>query len=169
MGKWSQVSAGSDRALFRDNRMNTGVEKSHEKLQKFDTHAAEALSENIGAQQKHGARFRFAKRVADTTGVAAHKIDLQLSEFVWSDAHVGQLAKSGIDAVNGFSCSEDLLDESSTLAHALLRSGRDCDRSTGDGDRLDLRKRERLAVEGESFHAKMVGLSDEGRTVETAM
>ena len=84
----------------------------------------------------------------------------KLGEFVWSDAYVGQLAESGIDAVDGLAGSEDLLDESSTLANAFLRGWCDCDLRTGDGDRLDLGKRERLAVEGESFHAKMVGQRD---------
>ena len=64
MGEGRKIAAGAHGAFLRNDGMDAGVEQSRREAAASSTrHAAEALGEHVGAQQKHGARFGFAERL----------------------------------------------------------------------------------------------------------
>ena len=69
-----QISARTDRTLFRDDWMHAAIQQFAQKLDHFKTDAAQPQRQHIGAQQDHRAHFRDRERPADAAGVAAHEI-----------------------------------------------------------------------------------------------
>src|SRR5581483_7856084 len=100
MGQRREVAAGSYGALLRDDRMNSSVEKGNQLLQQLEADSTEALGENVGAQQNHGANLRLAQRLSDTARMASDKIDLQVGKLIGRHAHVRELAEACVDAVD---------------------------------------------------------------------
>ena len=96
-----KIAARAHRTLFRHDGMNACVEQGDQHLDGLFAHSAEALGENVCAQQEHGADFGLGKRLAQAAGMASHQIHLQVAEAVSRNANVRELAEAGIDAVDG--------------------------------------------------------------------
>ncbi len=111
MRERGEVAAGAYGALLGDHRMNAGVEQRDKKFEDLDAGSAEALGEDVGAQQKHGARFGLAEGIANAARVAADEVGLQLRQVLIRNAHVGKFSESGIDAINGLAGGDDLLNQ----------------------------------------------------------
>ena len=118
MSERGEITAGADGALLRNDGMNAVVEHGDQQLEQRGAHAAEALGEHVGAQQQHGADFRLGERIADSAGMAADQIGLELCELIGGDANVGQLAEAGVDAIDGFAGGEDFLNQGTAAGDA---------------------------------------------------
>ena len=108
--------------------MDTGVEHRAKRFNDDGAHAAEAFGEGVGAEEHHGASFRDGERSADSTGVGADKIDLQLADLFGRDAHGGEFAEAGVDAVGGFVGGDQAVNDGAGGPHAGDGGG-----SEGDG------------------------------------
>ena len=89
MRQWRQIPTRADRALGWNDRMHAVVEQRDQQLDQLVADAAQSLGEDVGAQQQHGAHFRLFQRLAQSAGVAAHQVALQLLQVTRADAHVG--------------------------------------------------------------------------------
>ncbi len=81
--------------------------------------AAEALCQCIAAQQQHAARFRFTERRADTAGVRADKIYLQLADLLAGDANAGEFSEASVDAVSGLARRDEFVHHGARGVHAF--------------------------------------------------
>src|SRR5215470_7334383 len=93
--EWSEVARGADRALRRNQGMNTAIEHRAERLGDDGTNAGEAFCDSIGAQDERGARFRFAEGGADAAGMTSNQIHLKLLNLIGRNANRGELAETG--------------------------------------------------------------------------
>ncbi len=152
MGERSKIAAGAHGAFLRDDGMDLGIEQANEQLGELDARTAESLGEHVGAKHQHGARFGLAERLAHAAGMAADQIGLELGEMVAGDADVSQLAKAGVDAVDGLPRGNDALDEGAARGHALARGVSDGDGATIERNTFDFGKSKGLAIELERFH-----------------
>ena len=89
--------------------MHAAVEQADEQLDQFVADAAQSFAKDIGPQQQHGADLRFVQRLAQSAGVAAHQVALQLLEVSGADAHIGQFAEAGVDAIGRFVAGDNAL------------------------------------------------------------
>src|SRR5437879_3833857 len=116
-----EITASSDRSLFRNHRMNSAIEHLAKQLDYFETNAAPAKSEHIRAQKHHRAHFGLRKERTNAAGVTANEVELKLSQLVMWNADVGELAKSGVhpvhDNVAGDNSIDDLARSQNTRAH----------------------------------------------------
>ena len=96
--------------------------------------------EAIGEEQRHRARRRDVKWLADAAGVAADQVALQRGELVARNGDAAEVAKAGGDAVDLPSLLLDALDDGARRANALYRpSGQvNCAFATRDSDDLAL-------------------------------
>ena len=59
-----------------------------------------------------------AKRIADSSSMAAHEVYLQFGKLVPRYSHIRQLAESRVYAVYRFACRKDSLNQSAALGHS---------------------------------------------------
>ena len=71
-----------------------------EMTERLEADSGEAFRQHVGPQRHRCAHDRHRQRIADTGGVTAQQIELQLGERVVRDAHVGEVAEAGVDAVD---------------------------------------------------------------------
>jgi hypothetical protein len=146
MRERSQIATRSYRAFGGDDRVDPCIEHGHEQVNELRPHTTVSLGEDIGAQQEHSPRLSFAERLAEAAGVAANQVGLELGQTVGGNAHIGQLAKSGVDAVNGLASFEDGLNDLTALDNADKGFRSDGNRSKPGRYRFDFRERKWLAV-----------------------
>ena len=70
-----------------------------------------ALGQHVGAQRHRRAHDRYRQRFADAGGVAAQQVDLQLGERVGRDPNLGEVAESGVDAVDRLVAAREGVDD----------------------------------------------------------
>src|SRR5207249_4096380 len=97
MGERGEIARGSDGALRWDDGMDAGVEHFAERVDDFRANAAEAFGEGVGSKKHHRAGFGFAEGRADTAGVRADQIDLQLADLLGGNTNGSEFAEAGID------------------------------------------------------------------------
>ena len=118
MRQWSKIATRPHGTLFRHDRMNSSIEEAHQHLDDFSANSAEALGEDICAQQEHGPDFGIRQRSAQSASMAPQQIHLQFRKMVARDADVRELAEAGIDAVDGNFFFENFLDELAGCVYA---------------------------------------------------
>ncbi len=101
--------------------MDASIEHVNQSLGNYRPHPGIALGENIGSQADQSACFGFVERIADTTGMGANNVELELTKVIRRDSHIGQLADAGIDSVNRIVLLEDRFDDPARLRHLLER------------------------------------------------
>ena len=82
MGERREIAAGADRTFLGNHRCDVRARACA--IRRFDEQRAAATvtyGEHVGAQQQQGARFTFGKRLAQTTGMTAHQIQLQFAKL----------------------------------------------------------------------------------------
>jgi hypothetical protein len=131
--------------------MHSGIQQRHQQLDQRRTAAAEALGQDIGAEQQHGPRFSFAQRLAHPTGVAMHQIGLQLGQVFIRNSHVGEFAEAGVDSINRLSSRQNLLNQCSALGHAGQGGWRNGHRTAGEGNSFNLGQRQRLSIQNQAI------------------
>ena len=147
MSQRRKIAARAHRTLFRHDGMNACVEQGDQHLDGFFAHSAEALGEDVCAQQEHGPDFGLGKGLAQAAGMASHQIHLQVAKAVSRNANVRELAEAGIDAVDGNFFLENVLDRLAGRVHARQRGWMETDFSQAASYSLDLFEREILSRE----------------------
>jgi hypothetical protein len=100
--------------------MDAGIQHRTERFDHHRTHSTVALRQRVGAEQHHGAHFSLAERRADTAGMAANQIQLQLPDLIGRDPYCGEFAEAGIDAVDRcVARRQHVLDDRARSLHAL--------------------------------------------------
>ena len=127
--------------------MHAAVEQADEQLNQLVADAAQSFGENVGAQQQHGADLRLFQRLAQPAGVAAHQVALQLLQVSGADAHIGQFAEAGVDAVGGFVAGDDALHHGLRRRDSLPRCRRNGCVHRAVGHLADLVERKWLPVQ----------------------
>ena len=107
--------------------------------------SAETEREHIRPEQHHRAHLRFGERLADSAGVAANKIQLELPQVVVRDVNIREFAEAGVDPVNNRVARDDLFDDScgkQECADALMARFAQAHRQ------LPLQRSQRVSVPG---------------------
>ena len=73
---------------------------SHSSSAHLGAHAGVAEREHLRAQQHHAAHLGSGSGAPTPRGVRAHEVALQLADVVGGDAHLGEGAEAGVDAVD---------------------------------------------------------------------
>ena len=100
MRQRGQVAARAQRALLVHHGQQLAVVHGHEALGGGSLHAAMAVAQALGLEEKHEAhevRRHFGPGAA---GVRHYQVHLQLGALFGRDAHVIQGAETSVDAVN---------------------------------------------------------------------
>ena len=79
--------------------------------------------------------------------MTTNKVQLELAQIVLWYPHIGELAETGVDAVNHLIAVNDLLDQFTRRGNARACRGRDCDILAIDRYSSDLLQRKRVTVE----------------------
>ena len=79
--------------------------------------------------------------------MTTNKVQLKLAQIVLCYPHIGELAETGVDAVNHLIAVNDLLDQFTRGGNARTCRGRDCDILAIDRYSSDLLQSERVTVE----------------------
>ncbi len=120
--------------------MNFRVEHLAQGVNDARADAAEAFCQSVGAKKHHGAGFRFAEGLADSAGVRAHQIDLQLRDLFGGNSDGRELAEAGVDAVGGFAGGYQPIDDGAGSVHALDRVRMESNLLVAKYDRVQLVK-----------------------------
>src|SRR5437773_7205859 len=88
MSERSEIAAGADRALFRNDGVHTAIEHFTKHLDNFEPDPAESESKHVGAQQHHRARLRLRKWIANSASVAANEVKLEFSQIALWDTNI---------------------------------------------------------------------------------
>ena len=151
MGQWREIAAGADRAFFGNNRMYAAIEHLAQHFDDLETNSAEAEREHVGAEQHHRAHLRYRKRIADTTGVAAHQIKLKLAQLALRNANIGQFAETGVHSVNNLFAGDDFLDDFARRKNTRTHDRRNVNGLACDSDGRELTEGNLLALQ---FHSR---------------
>src|SRR5690606_35541731 len=84
----SEVAGCADRAARRNDRQHVVLEQGEQRLYDFGSCAGEACSEGIRFQEQDEPHDRARQRVADAARVAAHQVQLQLTNLLGGNALV---------------------------------------------------------------------------------
>jgi len=125
-----EVSAGAERPLRRDQRMDASADHLNEGVDDDRTHARIAAGQGIGTQDHHGTYGRFGQRGADPRRVGADDVLLQLRSLERGDRYRAELVHAGRDAVHGPLVSDDVVDDGVGCFNAPARRGRQHDGGT---------------------------------------
>src|SRR5450432_3748624 len=99
--------------------MDLDVEHCAESVDDVWADSAESFGEGVGAEDHDGAGFGLAKGIADTAGVGADEIYLELRDLFCRDADGSEFAEAGVDAVGGGSGGDEFFDDGTGGVHAL--------------------------------------------------
>src|SRR5439155_16215892 len=101
----------ADRAFFRNDRMHATIQHCTKHLNDFWSHTSEAERKHVCAQQHHRTHLRFREWPANSAGVAANKVQLELAQRIARDANIRELAKTRAHTVNGDIVRDDFFDK----------------------------------------------------------
>ena len=124
VGERSQIARRAHAALRRHDGRDAAIQQIAEPLGDQRPDAREALREDVGADQHHGAHDVARQRIADAGAVGADHVALQLVEIFAGNADVGQQADAGIDGVDRVVAGGQPVDERArALPSARRRRG----------------------------------------------
>src|SRR5437899_4651676 len=147
MGQRRQIAACAHLAFLRDHWTDAPVQHFAKQLDDFATDSTEAERQNIRPQHHHCAHLGLGQRISNSTGVAADKVQLKLTQFAMRNADIGELAESGVDSVNDRIARNDLFDRFARGENTRPHDSRNASRLATDSDRCELNKRNLLALE----------------------
>src|SRR6266567_3958135 len=125
MRKRREIAAGANRAFFGNDRVHSTIQHVTKHLNDFEPNAAEAEREHVCTQQHHRAHLHFRQWPANSAGVAANKIELELAQRIARDANIREFAKTRAHAVNGVITRDDFFDQFARGQNTRMR--RRCD------------------------------------------
>src|SRR6266496_5332799 len=147
MGQRRQIAACAYRAFFRDHWTDAPVQHCAKQLDDLATDSTEAERQNIRPQHHHCPHLGLRQRISNSTGVAADKVQLKLTQFALRNSDVGELAESGGDSVNHRIACNDLFDQFARGNNTRTRERRNVNGLASDSDCRELNKRNLLALQ----------------------
>jgi hypothetical protein len=102
VGKGAEISAGSDRALGRDQRVDSSVEIFHQTFQGREANAGKTSGKGVNSQQHNGPHYLFGEILSGTAGMAEEKVCLKLSALILGNDYRRKISKTCGDPVNTF-------------------------------------------------------------------
>ncbi len=108
--------------LRGDDRVDAAVEHLAQEVAHHGAHARVAEREHLRAQEHHRAHHRLRQGRADAGGVRADEVALEVADLVGADAHVGEHAEAGVDAVDRRRGVATVGDASTTRRAASMRA-----------------------------------------------
>jgi hypothetical protein len=100
MAEGRQVSTGPDAPLLRHERYDTAVEQGNQCVHQLRTDAAGRTEKHVRPEQHDGADGRRREWGPHARSVTANQIGLELVQLVGRDAHIGELAETGVDPID---------------------------------------------------------------------
>src|SRR5215472_3751175 len=141
--------------------MDAGVEHLAKRVDDFGPDATKPFSKSIGAQEHHGARFRFREWSADTASVRAHQIYLELANLYCGDSNGSEFAETSVDAIGGLTGRDKAIDDGTGSFHALDGVRSEMDLVAVKSDSIQLLEGEVVASQGDcardGAHALLTG------------
>lgn len=128
--KRCQIAGSTHRALCRHHGQYALDQHRFEQQQGFLANARCALRQADQLQRHHQPHHAGRHRFAHASSVREHDIALQGGQVFALDAHAGQLAEAGVDAIHRRTLGDDGGDCSSTGAHYRQRGRIQCKRCT---------------------------------------
>jgi hypothetical protein len=110
VGQRSEVTRRADRAPGRDHRDDATLEHRQQQLDDLLAHTGVPAPQRRREQRQHPAYDLARQHRPDADGVRAHEVELQRGRVVGPDAHAGEVADAGADAVDdaaGRECGVD--------------------------------------------------------------
>ncbi len=149
MGEGREVAARPHRAATGHHRQHVVRQQREQRLERFEPHARVAARQRVGAQQQHAAHRRVGEPLADARRMAQHQPLLQGAQLVERDAHVGEVAETGVDAVYRVAAGGRALDHRARREHAVSSPGGELDANTARGDGGEVFQGQRTSVYGQ--------------------
>jgi hypothetical protein len=117
VGQRREIAAGADAALRRNDGRDAAIQQIAEAFRNERADAGKSLGEHVGADEHHAADFVASERRADSAGVRADHVALELLELLGRDANVGQQSDAGVDGVNRGVARGKLFDHRARAEH----------------------------------------------------
>jgi len=146
--KRGQVARGANRALARNHRNEIVLQERFQQGQCLRADARGALGEAGQLQRHHQPHDRRRHRLTHAGRVREHDIALQGFQILALDAHAGQLAEAGVDAIHRSALGDDVGHGLRTAQHGGGRS-RVQPHPRAVMDRAPLRQRDGAGVQGQ--------------------
>src|SRR5580698_3591842 len=117
VGEWSEIATGADTALRGNDGRDAAIQEIAKTLRDDGANTGKSLGEHIGADEHHAADFIAGERGADTAGVRADHVALQLLQFAGRDTNVGQQSDAGVDGVHRIVAGGEPFDHGAGVQH----------------------------------------------------
>src|SRR6185369_13243690 len=154
-----EISGRAHRAAARNHRKHVVVQHREQCVDQFSAHTGNTRRETIGLEQQHATDDRCRERLADSDGVTAHEIELQLTHLVRGDALVRERTETGGDAVTHAIRAHCLAHDFDTALHALPRLVAQYDARSRAFDAPQSIQRKRLAVNDQWVYSHDVSVA----------
>ena len=141
-----QVTACAYAALRRNHRMHAAVEHGAQRVDDHVADAGESLGQGVGAQQHHGACDRLRQGIAYSHSVGAHQVELQPADIARRDAHIAELAHSGVHGVRNLVALKQIFNDGASAIDRLPRFGGEQHGPVLINDLAHIREGETVAV-----------------------
>lgn len=129
-----EVARGAHRTPFGDHRVRARVEQLEQALDDGDAHAGVPERERLRAQEHDAAHHLGGQGRAHPDRVRDDKVVLQLRKLRLVHADGGELAETGVDAVDRLLPRYDALDEAAGARQPCARGVREGDAFTAAHD-----------------------------------
>ena len=146
VGERRQIPTRSNRALARDDRRHPPLEHCNDKVDRLRLHSRMARAEGVRAKYAGRTDDRNPQRLARSSCVAAHEVELQRDGIGRVDRNAREPPKAGRHAVDRLAACEAPFDEIAGPRNALARGSRDANRCAC-GYRVNRLERQMVAVE----------------------
>ncbi|RMS12693.1 hypothetical protein ALP75_200484 [Pseudomonas syringae pv. actinidiae] len=98
--QWRQITAGTHRAFFRDQRQHVLIDKRLQTLEQFDPYPGNALTQRLQARRQHRAGGLGVEQFAQPAAVKRIQMTRQRLDMLQRHRHHAGIAITGGDAVD---------------------------------------------------------------------
>ena len=132
-----EIARAADGSLRGDDRPHVAREQRPEQLDQLDAHARVAAPQRLGEQEEHAAHGVVCERLARADGVRADEVALQGARVRRVDAHAGEAAEAGREAVHRLTGGHEVLDRGASALDARALVAVELGRRAAAGDGLE--------------------------------
>ena len=143
MGQRGKIARCADRSLFRDYGGHASLDQL---LQPFDDHGPDPgrpAPQRKALERDDEAHDLRIERRSEARAVRKHQIALKRAEIGFADAHAGELAEAGVDAVDRLARAERRAEAVGRLGYGIHRRLVDPEGAGRTVQFLDLRQPQR--------------------------
>src|SRR5882724_8063935 len=147
MSQRREIARSAHGTLRRNHRMNSGVEHCAKRFYRAWPDAAESFCQSICTKKHDGASFGFTERFANSAGMGANQIYLELANLFGGDADTGKFAETCVAAVSSLAGGYQSIDHSARGVHAFRCDTGERNVFILEGDRVQLIESEIVSVQ----------------------